>query len=181
MKVTDERKYRILKKFQDDNQFRINFICSGNIIRSPYAQLLFEHMITDFPSLKKIKVESGAVTYQNTSIFPESAEALRGKGIDEKKISAFKPRYYLEHPEMFSQADLILVMTHKHLPRIPLEYREKAFLLSNFALGRDENVPDPFFDPPFSKAYNLIDEALDGLLKLFLKINRPDSQSLNHF
>ncbi|MFW9856009.1 MAG: hypothetical protein ACFFFG_13220 [Candidatus Thorarchaeota archaeon] len=163
------RKSEILEKFKTKSRFTINFICSGNIIRSPYAQLLFEHMIRDNPKLNKIHVESGAVTYNNSAMYPESERALREKGIDEETISSFRPRFHLDYPEMFSRADLILVMSHKHIPRIPEEYREKTFLLRDFTLGKAENIPDPFFEPPFDRAFHMIDESLDGLLELFLE------------
>ncbi|MFW9779773.1 MAG: hypothetical protein ACFFE8_13040 [Candidatus Heimdallarchaeota archaeon] len=169
MNTTQDRKKKIIEKFKSvKDSFTINFVCSGNIIRSPYAQMLFEHKINKIPSLSKIRAESAAVTYKNSVIYPESEKALLEKGVDEKKISSFRPRFYLDYPEIFSQADLILVMTHKHIPRIPEKYREKTFLLRDFALGKAENIPDPFFDPPFDRAYDMIDEALDGLVEFFL-------------
>jgi protein-tyrosine phosphatase len=165
----DERKKIILENFRRSNQFSIIFICSGNIIRSPYAHLLFEHLLKDDKDLStKIKVESGAVTYRNYSISLESHDELLKEGISSERIQ-FKPRHFMDYPDMFQRADLILVMAKGHLRSIPEGYRDKAFLLLEFTNGKSENIPDPYFNPPFSRAYIIIKNSLIQLHKFFLK------------
>lgn len=160
-----ERKQLILENFCKSDHFTIIFICSGNIIRSPYAHILFEHLIQEELELsKKIQVESGGVTYRNYSISMESRDMLLREGISIEKIAEFKSRYFPDHPNMFQGVDLVLVMEKNHLQKIPIE---NAFLLLEFTMGISENVPDPYFDPPYERSFQMIKEALIQLSNFF--------------
>ena len=161
----DEHKQRILEKFRESNHFHIVFICSGNIIRSPYAHLLFEHLLEEDIKLKsKIQVESGGVTYRNFSISMETRNMLLKEGIPPDKISEFSPRYFPDHPDMFKGVDLVLVMERNHIRKIP---NKNTFLLLEFTLGKHINVPDPYFEPPYERSFEMIKEALIQLRELF--------------
>ncbi|MHA1978146.1 MAG: arsenate reductase/protein-tyrosine-phosphatase family protein [Candidatus Hodarchaeales archaeon] len=157
-----------LKNLTRQNSIAINFICSGNIIRSPYAEILFEHLITitNTELAQKIRVESGGVRYRNSIISEESATMLLKEGISQKRIDQFSPRYFPDYPTMFDSVDLILVMEQSHLRSIPEKYLGKAFLLLKFVYGQNENVPDPYFDPPFERSFNMIKTALTDLIGL---------------
>jgi protein-tyrosine phosphatase len=161
----DEHKQQILQKFRESNQFQIVFICSGNIIRSPYAHLLFEHLLEEDIKLKnKIQVKSGGVTYRNFSISVESRDMLLKEGVPQNKISEFRPRYYPDHPDMFKEVDLVLVMEKNHIRKIP---NQNTFLLLEFTFGKAINVPDPYFDPPYERSFQMIKEALIQLREFF--------------
>jgi protein-tyrosine phosphatase len=165
-----EKKKEIFYQFKQSSTFTILFICSGNIIRSPYAEILFEHLINDDPRLEsKIQAESGAVTYRNYSISRESYEQLIKEGVQPDRISQFKPRHHNDHPRMFEKADLILVMAKSHLRRIPSKYHGKTYLFLDFTQDISESVPDPFFDPPYERAFDLIKDALLSLREAFLE------------
>jgi protein-tyrosine-phosphatase len=167
-KKLERRKSQIKKKFLASESFSISFICSGNIIRSPYAHILFLHMIASDSNLKKkINVESGGVNYRNISISYESREMLLRKSVSEKYIMDFKPRYFPDYPNMFRSIDLILVMEKSHIKHLPKSVQDRAFLLLEFTQGVSENVPDPFFDPPFERAYEMLDKSLEHLLEFF--------------
>lgn len=164
----EKRKLHIKEAFKKSELFTVNFICSGNIIRSPYAHLLFSHMIDGDSQLKgRINVESGGVKYRNSSLSSESNEMLLKKGVSKKMIAEFNPRYFLDHPNMFKSVDLILVMEKSHIGYLPESIRNRAFLLLEFTQGVSENIPDPFFDPPFERAYNMIDKSLKFLANFF--------------
>ncbi|UCE13047.1 MAG: hypothetical protein JSV04_12750, partial [Candidatus Heimdallarchaeota archaeon] len=125
-----EYKNSILNKFKGSNRFNIIFICSGNIIRSPYAHLLFEHLLRENSYLKrKIYVDSGGVTYRNYSISSESKDMLLREGVSLEAISNFIPRYYPDYPSMFHDVDLVLVMERRHIQRVPETVRNQTFLL----------------------------------------------------
>ncbi|MFX0124679.1 MAG: hypothetical protein ACFFAE_13700 [Candidatus Hodarchaeota archaeon] len=161
----DEQKQYILQEFRESDQFTIIFICSGNIIRSPYAHLLFEHLIQEDSELKKkIRVESGGVTYRNYVISNETRDMLLKEGVSAKKIAEFKPRYFPDHPDMFQEVDLVLVMEKNHIRKVP---KDQTFLLLEFTLGNPINVPDPYFDPPFEKSFQMIKDALIQLREIF--------------
>ncbi|UCG01806.1 MAG: hypothetical protein JSW11_19645 [Candidatus Heimdallarchaeota archaeon] len=163
----EEQKQYILQKYSESDHFRIVFICSGNIIRSPYAHLLFEHLIKEDKELKKkIRVESGGVTYRNYSISMEARDMLVKEGVPQKKIAEFTPRYFSDHPDMFQEADLVLVMEKTHIRKIP---NKNTFLLLEFTLGISNNVPDPYFDPPYERSFQMIKEALIQLREMLRK------------
>ncbi len=172
-KEMKRRKIKIKNKFQASESFTVSFICSGNIIRSPYAHILFFHMIEGDPSLKnRIRVESGGVKYRNSSLSNECREILLRKGVSEKIIFNFKPRYYLDYPDMFKKVDLILIMEKNHIRYLPRSIHDHTFLLLEFTLGISENVPDPFFDPPFERAYKMIDKSLVYLYEFFKDLTK---------
>ncbi|MCK4849059.1 MAG: hypothetical protein KAT16_08550, partial [Candidatus Heimdallarchaeota archaeon] len=120
---------------------------------------------------QKIRTESGGVKYRNSIISEESAIMLNKEGVSKERIDRFSPRFYRDHPEMFN-SDLILVMEQSHLEYIPQQFRKKSFLFLDFVYGQTiGNVPDPYFDPPFERAYDMIKEALKRLLEQILQIN----------
>lgn len=161
-----------MENFRESPSFQILFICSGNIIRSPYAHLLFEHLIQGEPELEKIRIESGGVTYRNDSISWESRDLLLKEGVSIERIAKFIPRYALDYPEMFQQADLVLVMEKNHYQKIPQKIREKSFLLLEFTMGISENIPDPYFDPPYERSFQMINEALVKLKEFFKEYSK---------
>jgi protein-tyrosine phosphatase len=89
------------------------------------------------------------------------------KGVSEDKIINFQARFFPDHPDMFKNVDLILVMEKSHINRLPKSVQDRAFLLLEFTQGIMKNVPDPFFDPPFERAYRMIDKSLDLLITFF--------------
>ena len=135
--------------------------------------MLFEKLTQDNPILsQKIKVESGGVKYKNSMISEESASMLMKEGVSESRVNQFSPRFHRDYPKMFEKNDLILVMEKSHLNYIPSKYRWKAFLFLDFVHGVSiGNVPDPYFDPPYERAYNMIKEALEMLFEQIIQLH----------
>ncbi len=163
-----DRSKNFLNNLIKKNSIGINFVCSGNIIRSPYAEILFEYLIKKEinENFQKIMVESGGVRYRNSMISEESTVMLLKEGVSQERINQFTPRYYPDYPNMFDSVDLILVMERSHLQSIPSVHKNKAFLLLDFVYGQSEDVPDPFFDPPYERSYNMIKKALKDFIEL---------------
>jgi protein-tyrosine phosphatase len=166
----NSRKKKILNLLSEKENFSINFICSGNIIRSPYAEILFEKLIADSNEglVNKILVESGGVRYRNSRISNQTKSMLLKEGISKERIHRFTPRFFPDFPDMFEKNDLILVMEQSHLTEIPSKFTEIAFLLLEFTFGKREDVPDPYFDPPYERVYNILKKALFELNTQFL-------------
>jgi len=152
----------------DHSPITIVFLCSGNIIRSAYAELVFDKMISEEDCLRdRIKVRSGAVKYYNRRIFSGIIPFLVQEGVDRSRITDFRPQHINDYPELLTEANLILVMTQNQLNSIPVENRNKAHLLYEFVFGEPLEIPDPYFDPPMGRAVNLLKKALVGLLEQF--------------
>ncbi|MFQ5821351.1 MAG: hypothetical protein ACE5I5_15305 [Candidatus Heimdallarchaeota archaeon] len=142
------------------------FLCSGNIIRSAYAELVFDKMISQEACLReRIIVRSGALKYYNRQIFSGIIPFLIQEGVDQSRITNFRPRHIKEYPELLIEANLILVMTRNQLNLLPSNYRNTAYLLYQFVFDEPLEIPDPFFDPPIKHAVNLLKKALVGLLE----------------
>ncbi|KGY13321.1 phosphotyrosine protein phosphatase [Vibrio tubiashii] len=90
----------------------ILIVCSGNICRSPIAHALFEkHM----PSLN---IDSAGVfvdRHQLSGVHPvtNSQSVAKQNGLDISRLQAQQLT-----PELVSQHDLILVMTHEHIEQV---------------------------------------------------------------
>ncbi|MHA1972332.1 MAG: arsenate reductase/protein-tyrosine-phosphatase family protein [Candidatus Hodarchaeales archaeon] len=166
MNDINTRKQQIREKLKNKDKFQVLFICSGNIIRSPYAHRLLDHMISQDNKLKeKVTVDSGGVRYKNSSLSYETYQELLKEGLKEYVLSEFQPKYLPDFPEVYEKSDLILVMEKSHLRRIPPRYQSKSFLLLQFTDGLNIDVPDPYFDPPFDRSYKMIKSSLKKLLK----------------
>lgn len=140
------------------------FICSGNIIRSPYAEILFEKMLIEANLETRFIVSSGGVTYRNSRISTMSYNELLKEGISSSRIRSFYPRHIDDHTHLFSNADIILVMSGDHLSRLS-RFKEKSYLLTEFAGLPPEDVPDPYFESTPEIAYNMIKMSLQAMIK----------------
>jgi protein-tyrosine-phosphatase len=158
----------VLKALSAQKIIKVVFICSGNVMRSPYAEMLFEKYIKDRQmSGPRVISESLAVTYRNSSILDQTYNLLIENGVSPERIAQFTPRHVNDHPEVCQEADLIFGMTEDHLKSL-VDWQEKAFLLSKFVSGPDaEEIPDPFFIKDAWKAYAMVKEKVKGLVDLF--------------
>lgn len=140
------------------------FICSGNIIRSPYAEILFEKMLVEADLESRFILSSGAVTYRNSRISTMSYNELLKEGISSSRIKSFYPRHIDDHRHLFSNADIILVMSRDHQSKLS-RFKEKSHLLTEFAGLSPEDVPDPYFESTPEIAYNMIKRSLQALIE----------------
>jgi protein-tyrosine phosphatase len=149
-------------------KIRIVFICSGNVMRSPYAEMLFEKYIKKQQiSGPRIISESLAVTYRNSHILSQTYDLLIENGVSPERIAQFTPRFIDDNLEVCQNADLIFGMTEDHL-KVLADWEEKVFLLSKFVDGPSaEDIPDPFFARDAWKAYAMVKEKVERLVAFF--------------
>jgi protein-tyrosine-phosphatase len=126
------------------NQFKILFICSGNICRSPMAEGYLRFSI---PPKYKTKVQitsAGTLDIENSSASDESVQVMKEKGIDisfhkSSGITAMK----------IKSSDMILTMAIEHYEYIKNTYKppqKKLHLLGDFSSenpSADSSIPDP--------------------------------------
>jgi protein-tyrosine phosphatase len=167
-----------LKALSKQMTIRVVFVCSGNIMRSPYAEMLFEKYLEERQhSERTIISESLAVTYRNSSILDQTQDLLLENGVAPERIAQFSPRHIRDHLEVCQKADLIFGMTADHLAAL-YDWQEKTFLLSKFVSGPEsEEIPDPFFSEDAWKAYSMVKEKVKGLVDLFEAASLLDSHS----
>lgn len=114
----------------------ILIVCVGNICRSPAAEKLFRHKLSD-----RLTVSSaGLNAVVDHSIDPNMQKCLLDSGVQEL---THKARQFTV--EMAQRADLIMVMEKTHIHQIvqTAPYTQgKIMLLGKW--GKDAEVPDPY-------------------------------------
>lgn len=146
--------------------YAILIVCTGNICRSPTAEAVLRHKITERGLDGRLRVESAGLIDHHI-----------GKPPDPRAIAAAAPRYRLDDlrarqvvAEDLTAFDLILCMTHRHLRELremaPPDRAEAVRLFLDFGPAAGQEVPDPFWrgDDAFADVLRLLEDGADGLL-----------------
>lgn len=117
------------------------FLCSGNMVRSAFAELYARHLRCPLP------VASAATHFRNDHILSETASALVARGVPAAWTRSFRPRHLADVVDELERETLVLGMARMHLE--PLErrpaLRQRAFLLALVA-GEAREIEDPVLD-----------------------------------
>ncbi|WP_300765701.1 low molecular weight protein-tyrosine-phosphatase [uncultured Bifidobacterium sp.] len=156
----------------DDHRYTIMTVCTGNICRSPMAQIVLAKRFADAGMSGKVDVLSSGVSDEEFGhpIDPRAVRVLRGRGYE-------IPRHHAAHRidrEEIDRTDLFLPMTASHmralLRMLPPEDRSAVRMYRSFdpslaadGLGPDERMDlvDPWYGGPheFNVAINQIDQV----------------------
>ena len=166
---------RFFKRDRDLNKveidvadYRILFVCMGNICRSPTAEGVFRtHVETHAPQLK-LYIDSAGTHAYHVGEPPDrrARRAAERRGID---LEAIRSRRVDDAD--FERFDLILVMDSLNLEtlrdRCPAELHDRIRLFLEFADEVDYvDVPDPYYGgvTGFERVLDLVEIASNGLL-----------------
>ncbi len=119
----------------------VRFLCSGNVVRSAFAELYARHLELPLP------VDSAATRFDNPELFPETRAALLARGVAPELIAAFRPRPLWRLPEPPAAGLLVLGMSPEHLATWSARHPAlgRAFLLREIE-DRREPVADPVLE-----------------------------------
>jgi protein-tyrosine phosphatase len=147
------------------------FLCAGNIVRSPIAEMLLELELEKRFGKTRIKVISAATTYFNDRIMDITKDLLINAGVPPERILKFYPRNIRQYPELLEQADIIIGMEGTHVRLLPKQYRFKSFTISELAAGEKKNIPDPWGDElgVYQEAFDTIKAYITKLVDRFEK------------
>ena len=150
--------------------WRIVFVCSANMCRSPMAEALFRNLLEQRSVGFDWDVSSAGVwAYDGNRASEGAIKALRQKGID---LSRHRARSI--SLDMLRDNDLILVMERNHkeaLQAVFPKYSNKVYLVSEM-LGMTHDILDPIGGTPADYA-DTADE-----LELLLRDALPNIEGL---
>ena len=151
---------------------KILFVCSSNICRSPYCEMLLRRIVENDEklSLSIEKISSAAVLNQSFKIHPKAVLALRREGFSDEEIYAHKPRFKWFAWKDFKEADLIIGMNNANKIFTPPMFQKKFKTLSEVATGEDVFIPDPWLMKDINDYYKVMDVIKGYLLKFVEKL-----------
>jgi protein-tyrosine phosphatase len=146
----------------------ILFVCMGNICRSPLAEGIFTHITETAQQQERFHVDSAGTGgwHAGNPPDPRSVAIAAQHGID---ISSQRARQI--KGDDFEHFDLILCMDDDNLSRVlqscPQSLRHRVHLFSQYVVGTDDNVPDPYYggEDGFLSVYNMLFAGCRSLLE----------------
>ena len=147
-------------------KFRVLFVCTGNICRSPLAEGYFRHLV-EIEKLSDIEADSAGIGALPGS--PPSLEAIAVAEDCEFDISSLKSRRLRKND--LEDFDLLLVMTNEQRDWILKTFsadKTKIKLLREFAGEKSHiEIPDPIgmSISSYKIVFLTIKRSVDGLIK----------------
>lgn len=149
--------------------YRVCFVCTGNICRSPMAESVFRARIEEAGLAGRVEVDSAGTDGWH-----------EGDGADSRTVAVLEAGAYESghaarqfHASWFSRLDLVIALDSGHLKALRRlaptpEDAEKVRLLRSYdpAAGDDLDVPDPYYGPMegFEECLEMVEAASPGLL-----------------
>lgn len=137
------------------------FVCSGNVVRSAFAELLARHLGAPLP------VRSVATTYRSQALFPETRRALDARGVAPAVIHAFRPTYLSDVAEEIEPGAVLFAMSRAHLAALERWPRlaARCHLLAA-VLGAPREIADPVLEgADFEQTFALLERCVEALLR----------------
>ncbi|MFL6130204.1 MAG: low molecular weight protein-tyrosine-phosphatase [Mycobacteriales bacterium] len=154
--------------------YRVCFVCSGNICRSPTAEAVLCRQLAEAGLAGQVEVDSAGLGDWHV-----------GEGADRRSASVLRRRGYPERPHRarqfrasdFAHRDLVVALDCGHERSLralapTAADRDKVRLLRSYdpaaaaAGDREPDVPDPYYGGPdgFEHVLDLVEAACRGLL-----------------
>ncbi len=162
-----------LKNKMIDLEYRILFVCMGNICRSPTAEAVFYKRLMDRKLLHKVKIDSAGTHNFHPDAPPDERSQMHAlkRGYD---MSNLRARQVMDSD--FEEFDLLLTMDWDNRAlleeRCPAQHLHKVRGLAEFLQTSQASViPDPYYggDQGFEHVWDLIEEASEGLMKFTIQ------------
>ena len=144
------------------------FVCLGNICRSPTAEGVFRHRVTQDALADKITTDSAGTGDWHIGKPPhrDTMQAAKRRGYDLSKLRA-----RLVTPKDFDRFPVILAMDRSNLGNLrrmqPSGFKGHLGLFLDFAPDQPiREMPDPYGGGPedFDQVLDLVEEGVEGLL-----------------
>lgn len=148
--------------------YRICVICTGNICRSPMAEVVLRDQIAEAGLADAVTVDSAGMDgwHVGKPMDPRAQATLRERGYDG---AGHRARQFAS--SWFTGVDLLLAADSGHARQLharrPAGAEAQVSLLRSFdpAAGADLDVADPYYDDTFDQRLDEIEAACDGVVK----------------
>ncbi|MCS0601675.1 low molecular weight phosphotyrosine protein phosphatase [Streptomyces sp. LP11] len=149
--------------------YRVCFVCTGNICRSPMAESVFRARLAEAGLDGRVTADSAGTGgwHEGETADPRAASVLREHGYDTGHVA----RQF--QVSWFARLDLVIALDTGHLRALrrlaPTEQdARKIRLLRSYdpAAGDDLDVPDPYYGAQdgFEECLEMVEAASTGLL-----------------
>ncbi|HQA92422.1 MAG TPA: low molecular weight protein-tyrosine-phosphatase [Bacteroidales bacterium] len=148
----------------DKKDYKILFVCLGNICRSPMAEFIMKHKVAELGVADKFEIASAGTSDEERGnpVYPPAREMLKRHGIGSQgKYS----RQIV--PEDYSYYDLIIGMDSSNIRDMHFAFdgdpEEKIRLLLDYT-ERSRNIADPWYTGDFQATWDDVNEGCDAML-----------------
>ncbi|MFI9808317.1 low molecular weight protein-tyrosine-phosphatase [Streptomyces sp. NPDC052301] len=149
--------------------YRVCFVCTGNICRSPMAESVFRTRVAEAGLDELVEVDSAGTGdwHEGEAADPRTVSVLDAHGYGTAHVAR------LFQPSWFARLDLVVALDTGHLKALrrlaPTEEdARKIRLLRSYdpAAGDDLEVPDPYYGrrDGFEECLEMVEAASIGLL-----------------
>ncbi|KUJ49864.1 low molecular weight protein-tyrosine-phosphatase [Streptomyces sp. NPDC093228] len=149
--------------------YRVCFVCTGNICRSPMAESVFRARVEEAGLDELVEVDSAGTGdwHEGDGADPRTATVLEEHGYGSDHVA----RQFRD--SWFSRLDLVIALDSGHLKALRRlaptpEDAAKVRLLRSYdpAAGDDLDVPDPYYGgmDGFEACLEMVETASHGLL-----------------
>jgi len=158
-----------LGRRESEVQFRVLFVCMGNLCRSPTAEAVFRQQLQSAELWPAVQCASAGTHDFHVGSLPDgrARAAASQRGYD---MSRQRGRHVSD--EDFVRYDMILAMDNQNFElltkRCPPEYSAKLGMLMAYARRHDvSEVPDPYYGNArgFGLVLDMIEDACSALLE----------------
>lgn len=146
---------------------KVLFVCLGNICRSPLAEGIMSHRITEAGLADKIEVDSCGTSNYHIGDKPDVRTRTNAKknGISLNHLGRQLTEMDLE------EFDFILAMdrsNHQNIMRLKnaSKHISKIKLMREFDPAQGDEVPDPYYggEQGFQEVFEILDRSVEGFI-----------------